>query len=188
MKLHKPQKPGTKWNSPINDYAILTLESCKLIFEQSKAYFDETIQESEELTQRSARMLFLLLPAVAAVVAFCFANQTKLRSLNNFRLMLILVSVGSFVNCIYNLFKLISPKNMHYRGSQPKEVMRKEIFKLGNSNEVEKALYVSEIERYQIKIEQMEFWNYERIRLYTAVVYSFNAMMIIGIFLLILSI
>lgn len=55
--------------------------------------------------------------------------------------MLILVSVGSFVNCIYNLFKLISPKNMHYRGSQPKEVMRKEIFKLGNSNEVEKALY-----------------------------------------------
>jgi len=102
--------------------------------------------------------------------------------------MLILLSVGAFVNCIYNLFKLISPKNMHYRGSKPIEAMRAEIFKLGKPSEVEKALYVSEIERYQVKIEQMEFWNYERIQLYTGVVYSFNAMMAIGILLLILSI
>lgn len=188
MRLQIPKQPRIQWNSPINDYDILTDDSCKLIFEQSKSYFEETIEESEELTQRSTRMLFLFLPAIAAVIGYCISHEEKLKPLDNFGIMLILSITGCAVNCAMNLFKLISPKKGHYRGGKPEEIMRKEIFQLRHTLHVQKALYISEIERYQVKIEQMEYWNYKRILLYSEVIYSFNTMLFIGIILLIRSI
>jgi hypothetical protein len=163
MKLNTPPQPRDQWNSPIPNYNVLTAEACKFIFEQSKAYFEETVLESEELTQRSARMLFLLLPGIAAVLAFTISNQDKLQPINNFRLMLLLSAVAAVENCVYNLFKLKSPKKIHYRGSKPEDIMRKEIVTIKDINQVEKALIISEIETYQVKSEQMEYWNYERI-------------------------
>jgi hypothetical protein len=188
VRLNIPKEPRTQWNCPVPDYNILTEGTCKLLFEQAQAYFYETIRESEELTQRSTRMLFLLLPAVPAIVGYSISNQDKLKPLNNFDVMLILSSVGCLANCVFNLFKLISPKHIHYRGAQPEEMMRSEIFQLRDIKQVEKALFISEIERIQIKIEHMEFWNHERILLYTDVVYSFYAMMGIGVLLLLRSI
>ncbi|MDQ3847022.1 MAG: hypothetical protein M3342_23855, partial [Bacteroidota bacterium] len=173
---------------PIPDYDILTEDACKFILEQSKAYFEETVTESEQLTQRSSQMLFLLIPGIAAVLGFCVSNQEKLNHVNNFGFVLILADVGALAICIMNLFKLIGAKNMHYRGSKPKEVMRNEIFTLRDIKQVEKDLYVSEIERYQYEIEQMEYWNYERILIYLETVKAFYAFVVIGIVLFILSI
>lgn len=188
MKLHNPPKPRDFWNSPIDDYEILSSESCKLIFDESKIYFEETIQESEELTQRSLRFLVLLLPGFAAVAAFCISHQEKLKPLDSFDFMLLIGILGSIANCLYNLFRLISPKEGHYRGSKPEHIMRPEIFKLNNISIVEKALFVSEIERIQIKIERMEYLNSKRIYSYKEVIYSFNILIGIGIVLLCRSI
>lgn len=184
MRKQRPPQPRKEWASPIGDYHLLSDESCKLLMEQAKSYFEETIKESEELTQRSANMLFLLLPGIAAVVGYCISNQEKLRVLQNLDVFLIIVSIICLGFCLYNLFALISPKEIHYRGAKPEEAIRPEIFALGNPAEVEKALFVSELERYQIKIENMEFWNYERIFLYRDVVISFNMLLIFGIALL----
>ncbi|HEY0067294.1 MAG TPA: hypothetical protein VGB46_08025 [Flavisolibacter sp.] len=188
MRLHIPVEPRIKWDSPISDYDILTLEACKLIFDQSRTYFEETIQESEELTQRSMRMLFLFLPAIAAIIGYCISYREKFQPLQSFDFMLIIAVSGGVSNCVFNLFKLISPKEGYYRGSKPQEVMRPELFRIGRPEKVEKALYISEIERYQIKIEQMEIINYKRIFLYQEVIYSFNAVVFVGILLLIRSI
>ena len=158
------------------------------MFEQSKLYFEETVEESEELTQRGIRTLFLLLPAVAAVIGFCVSNQDKLKPLQKFGTILLIIIALCLIFCIYNLFRLIRPKTIHYRGSKPEDMIRIEIFKLKEPVQIQKALYVSEIERYQIKIEQMEATNFERIRIYRYVVYSFNALAAIGILLLFRSI
>ena len=53
MKLQIPPDPRREWNSPITEYDLLNEESCKLLLDQSKIYLNETIEESEELTQRS---------------------------------------------------------------------------------------------------------------------------------------
>lgn len=188
MRLVKPKVPRQQWNSPIIDYDVLSNESCKLLFEQSKLYFHETIEESEELTQRSTRMLFLLLPAIAAVVGFCISNQEKFKPFRAFDIFLIIGIAGCLTDCIYHLFKLISPKNMHYRGTKPEEMMRPEIFKLTEPSQVEKALFISEVERYQVKIEQMEFLNFARMKMYAEVVYAFNIMIVLGIIMLIRTI
>jgi hypothetical protein len=186
MRLFKPPVPRKQWNSPIPDYDLLSTETCNLLFNQSKDFFEETVSESEELTKRSTRMLFLFIPAVAAVIAYFINNRDKFKQLNNFRLLI--AACGCVVYCLYNLIVLIGPKNIHYKGNKPEQMMRKEIFQLGDINQVEKALYISEIETYQIKIEQMEFWNYERIDIYVEFIYSFLIMVGIGIALLILSI
>lgn len=134
------------------------------------------------------RMLFLFLPAIAAFIGYCISNREKFDILQSFDLMLIIAISGGISNCVFNLFKLISPKEGYYRGSKPQEVMRPEIFRVGRPEKVEKALYISEIERYQIKIEQMEIINHGRIFLYQEVIYSFNIVVFIGILLLIRSI
>jgi len=156
--------------------------------DQSKVYLNETIEESEELTQRSTRMLFLLLPAIGAIIGFVIANKEKFKRLDQFDILLIIgVSICLF-SCIWNLLTLFSPKNIHYRGAKPEEMMRPEIFNLKDASEIEKALYVSEIERIQIKIEQMESWNYDRILTYSNVITAFLIMLSIGIILLIRTI
>jgi hypothetical protein len=188
MRFNKPREPREQWDSPIQDYDILNIDTCKIIFNQSKDYFEETVTESEELTQRSTRMLFLIIPGVAAVVGYIISNKEKFVSFNNFRLMLLIGITTCLTNCVYNLITLIGPKKMHYRGSKPEDIMREQIFHLKNDVQIEKATYVSEIEAYEVKIEQMEFWNYERIILYLDFVYAFVVMVIIGIILLVLSI
>lgn len=180
MKRQRPFISRNHWDSPIRGYSQLTSDACKLIFEQPKTYFEETVQESEELTQRSQRMLFLLLPAIAAVVAYCVSSKDKFKPLDSIGLLLLLMSIGAAVYCGFNLFMLISPKNMHYRGSKPEDVMRSEIFAITDPKVVEKALYISEIERCQIKIEQIEQWNRERIHLYINVIISFNIALTMG--------
>lgn len=188
MSSKNQPTPREQWNSPIGDYDMLTDESCKLLFEQSKLYFEETVQESEELTQRGIRTLFLLLPAVAAVIGFCISNREKLKPVREFGVVLLITMALFLIFCLYHLFALIRPKTIHYRGSKPEEMMRPEIFSLKESVQIQKALYVSEIERYQVKIEQMEATNNKRIKTYSYVVYSFNAMAAIGIVLLTRSI
>lgn len=133
-------------------------------------------------------MLFLFLPAIAAIIGYCFTYKENFHPLRSFDFMLIIAVSGGVSNCIFNLFKLISPKEGYYRGSKPQEVMRPELFRVGKPERVEKALYISEIERYQIKIEQMEILNYSRIFLYQEVIFSFNAVVFVGILLLIRSI
>jgi hypothetical protein len=66
--------------------------------------------------------------------------------------------------------------------------MRPEIFGAREAENIEKAVYISEIERRQIKIEQMEECNLQRVIFYTRSVYSFNIMLFIGIILLLRAI
>lgn len=188
MRLHVPPQPREQWNSPLTDYDLLTEDACKLLLDHSKVYLNETIEESEELTQRSTKMLFLLLPAIAAIIGFVILNKDKFRRFNDIDFLLIIGIGVCLFNCILELFKLFSPKNIHYRGAKPEEMMRPEIFNLNNPTKVEKAIYVSEIERIQIKIEQMESWNYDRILTYSNVIQSFLIMTGLGIVLLACSI
>jgi hypothetical protein len=188
MREHIPSSPRKQWNSPLADYDIISRDSCRLLFEQAKAYLDETIEESEELTQRSSRMLFLLLPAAGAIVGFIISNRERVKAPTQFDLLLILGVGICLFSCLMGLIKLFGVKNIHYRGAKPEEMMRPEIFKLKNMNQIEKALYISEIERMQVKIEQMDQWNYERILNYLNVVKTFLLMMAIGTVLLVRSI
>jgi hypothetical protein len=121
MRLVIPDKPRQTWNSPIKDYDILTDETCKLLIEQSRAHFEETIEESEELTERSAKILFLLLPAVAAVVGYCITSQEKFKPFGNFSFMLLLGAIGSFIYCIINLFKLMALRTFTIAVLSPKK-------------------------------------------------------------------
>lgn len=187
MRKTKPAEPRKVWSSPVADYDHVTVDACKFIFEQSRQYLEETITESTELTNKSSRMLFLLLPAIVGVIGYVIIHDEKFRQLSNFCLLLLLLLGGTFVNSLYYLFKLISPKEAHYRGVKPEDVMRPEIFQLRNYA-IEKALYISEIERCQIKIEEMEYWNFQRIQMYIEVVISFCIGLAIGTILLILSI
>src|SRR5438046_1375758 len=143
MKLQVPPTPRDRWNSPLTDYDLLNEESCKLLFDQSKIYLNETIEESEELTQRSARMVFLLLPAIGAIIGFIISNEEKFKRFNQFNLFLLLCAGVCLFNCIWLLISLFSAKNIHYRGAKPEEMMRPEIFALNDGNEIEKAIYVS---------------------------------------------
>jgi hypothetical protein len=133
-------------------------------------------------------MFFLLLPAIGAIVGFVISNEEKFKRLNQFNLFLLICVAVCLFNCMLQLISLFSAKNIHYRGAKPEEMMRAEIFDLKNKDQIERALYVSELERMQIKIEQMEFWNYERILDYSAAIQSFWFMLTIGILLLIRSI
>jgi len=157
MRLQTPAEPRDRWNSPIADYDILTTEVCKVLFEESKKYLEETIEESEEITNKAMRMLFLFLPAIAAVIGFIIIHKENFSRIDDLNIFLIIgLSVCAFC-IILDLFNLMSPKYMHYRGAKPVDMMRQEIFQLRNPLQVEKAIYVSEIERIQIKIEQMEY-------------------------------
>jgi len=184
MRRQIPAQPREVWDSPIQNYNLLSSVACTLLLDEARKYLDEAVEESEELTARSTRMLFLLLPAVAAVVGYCISNADKLHKLKNFDIFLLSVCIILLAFCLYCLFTLISPKNIHYRGAKPEDMMRPELLSLPNADEIEKALFVGELERYQIKIEQMEFWNYERIFLYRDVVVSFNIMLAFGFLLL----
>lgn len=188
MRLPEPNNLQATWNSPVKDYEQLTDNALKFVFAETRAYFEETLKESEELTQRSAKMLFLVLPAISAVVAFCFTHRAELRPISTFRFMLVLATAGALVNCMCFLFKLMNAKFIHYRGNRPKEILRPEIFDFRSPLRIEKALMISEIEHYQVKIERMEVWNLERVIFYKKAIYSFNAAGLTGILTFPLSI
>jgi hypothetical protein len=84
--------------------------------------------------------------------------------------------------------KLIGKKNIHYRGTLPEEMIRKELLNQKNVDEIEKAFFISEVERLQIKIEQMAYWNYKRIVLYEETIISLASFLAISILTLLLSI
>ena len=83
MKNQKPKLPRDRWESPISNYTNLNTDSCKLIFEQSKDYFEETVAETEELTERSSKMLFLFIAGVCAVIAYVATNYQKFNEIKS---------------------------------------------------------------------------------------------------------
>jgi|GEM_PF-6514694 len=184
MRRQTPTQPREVWDSPIQNYDLLSGAACTLLLDEARKYLDETIEESEQLTAHGTRMIFLLLPAIAAVAGYCISNAEKFHTLRNPDIFLLLTGSVLLVFCLYCLFKLISPRKIHYRGAKPEDMMRPELLSLSDADKIEKALVVGELERYQIKIEQMEFWNYERIFLYQHMLISFNIMLLSGILLL----
>ena len=133
-------------------------------------------------------MLFLFIPGVFAVIAYVATNYQKFKQINSFRLLLLISCVITASNVVGRLLQLMGTKNIHYRGSKPESIMRKEIMEIPDSSDLLKALYISEIEYFQVKIEQNEFCNWNKKKLYKEVIGSFILFVCIGILLFIMSI
>ncbi len=153
------------WNSDLDDYNQLSLEAYKLIFEQAKERFGQSIAESETITKRSYILLSLYVATLSALVGFYF-TKPEAEAVSKGVLIIVLSSLAICLS-IYSfimLFQLIAPRAVVLPGSPPAEILYKEAFQNDDSTATENIVYYNEICRYQSRIEYMKEYNEIRIR------------------------
>lgn len=156
------------WNEEINTWKIVSVESYQFVLVQAKERLDEVINEARTITTSGMKILLVYITALPGLAGYIFSDQ---RIFNLDFISIIVVSVITlFAIYIFTLLiSLIAPGSIFYKGSQPKDIFKEEIFINHDSQMALKILLFVEINRIQDKIERIQTNNKKRINQYRSV-------------------
>lgn len=143
------------WEPKINDWEKINLEAYKFMFDQSKARFEEIISESEVITERSIKLLTILVGFLSALTGLSLKTPPQ----SEYIWLIGLTSLLDFGLLIW----LMRGKQLVLRGSPPKEIFKDNLDRQAYTQEDQVALlYYNELCRYQERIEKNKIANATR--------------------------
>jgi hypothetical protein len=156
------------WNEEINTWKSVSVESYQFVLGQAKERLDEVINEARTITTSGMKILLVYVTTLPGLAGYIFSGHN---GFNRGFIAIIVVSVLSlFAIYIFTLLiSLIAPGRIYYKGSQPKDIFKEEIFIINDSQMALKNLLFVEINRIQHKIERIQTNNNKRINQYKSV-------------------
>jgi hypothetical protein len=140
------------WEPKINDWDKIGPEAYKFILEQSKLRFEEIISESETITERSIKLLTVLVGFLSGLIGLSLKTPPESN-------LIWTLGICYFVD-IGSLVWLMKGKEIVLRGSPPKEIFIDNLDRNDYSKDDQLSLlYYNEVCRYQQRIEMNESAN-----------------------------
>jgi len=159
--------PPDDWSIPPDYKAKLTLEDSKFIFEQASKAFDDTIETSKKILDRSTTLLTLISGVLIALVTYCVKKWDTAATFDSLLIAAILAVIYFFWVGVFFVFPNIKPNDYTLPGTQPKKYF---VDKLFNVNPPSKGrilfLYIIEIKNLQQGITYNRTVNEKRWRYY----------------------
>ena len=126
-----------RWEIDVEDYENLSLEVLVKILSEGEKYFDSLVDAHNSLTNKSFTMLSILITILAVLISFILNKIGQPLSVNSkviVGLVFILLIVSSF--CIYQLLRIIYPKEMMYKGDLPKPINYNNLIKIDKEKQL----------------------------------------------------
>lgn len=133
-------------------------EAYKIIVTEAKEKMEDTLSESESITNKSIKMITALVVMFGFYIGFFVQNHLKFDSSIPFLLPFFIIGCG--------IIYLIFPKKIRGRGFEPKELIPKELDAEEDKEYQEEILYYALIEKLQEDIDFMNNKNMHRARIY----------------------
>jgi len=157
----------------------LTENSCKLIYDEAKARFEEFASESESITNKSIKILSVTFSLAAFLLAYAFSHSANIISF-----IILGIAVIIFVWELVLLFVLIAPKDVRFRGVDVGVSFKKEIMDEENKEYQIQATYFTVIKALKENADFMFDKNNTRASKYeTALVLLFTFVLLIGTYI-----
>jgi hypothetical protein len=154
-------------------------DSYKLIYEQAKIRFEEYASESESITNKSIKILTSIVALSAFFVGFATSHK-----FNCISFLIIGILIVLFCFALYHLFILIAPKNVSYRGVDPRIAGNKDVFDPENKDYQTRGMYYNLIGVISDNIDFMSIKNKGRANQYKLSLMFLYAMIIcIGLYI-----
>jgi hypothetical protein len=149
------------WNAELSNWKSVSKDMYKYFLDSSEKRLKEILDESEKITTRSYSLLAFVIPVVSLSISSLVMGKVEF----NFSLFLNLICLGSSCYVIYVLVKLVNAREVWYLGTEPIDIVNDSFttHETLTQEELEKALYLSEIEQIQHKITCNKVVNDERI-------------------------
>ncbi len=138
----------------------IKLETYKLIYEKASERFQEVLDESESITNKSTRVLV----AVSAVIAFSITYLQKDNLSMYVLIPMTIIAIIDFILIVY----LLHPRDIIDKGFRPDELIPVNLAAPGDKDHQEQILYYSMVVLIQSKITFMVNHNRSRSRFYFA--------------------
>ena len=143
-----------KWKPKIENNKKLTLDDAKFYFDQAEKFLLDVTDAHKTILERSYTLLTLKITLLTALAGLGIDRIQKIGWKDNFSISLWVLILYLFCAVIYLLMN-IKPIRYMGIGSQPKSIFIDRFF-IPQIDDKERIvrLYVSEIERYQHRIEE----------------------------------
>jgi hypothetical protein len=156
------------WNEEINTWKRVSIESYQFVLLQAKERLDEVINESRTITTSGMKILLVYVTTLPGLAGYIFSGHKSF--ILGFTTIIAVSVAALFAIYIFTLLiSLIAPGSIFYKGSQPKDIFKEEIFINHDSQMALKILLFVEINRIQDKIERIQTNNKKRINQYRSV-------------------
>jgi hypothetical protein len=167
--------------------AKLTLEDSKFIFERAEKSFNDTIDTSKRILERSSSLLTLVSGLMVAMVAYSVKKWVDCPAFDSILITTMLAIVYLFVLGIFYIFPNIKPKLYTLPGTEPKKYFVEALFNATPPPQGRVLfLYINEIRNLQKGITNNSLLNKKKWRRYkTALNLVFASPLIfIGLYLI----
>jgi hypothetical protein len=143
----------------IKEWDILPVDVYKILLDEIKENFIEYLSETKSITDKSIRLLTILITFISASGIYIFTKHSHWY-------IDIILGILSIINIIgiYNIFK---GHFIHYNGMKPHEVLTSDFDDPEFSeNDKNRLIYKNLIEQYSNKIHEMSNINDKRVTSY----------------------
>jgi pilus assembly protein TadC len=152
----------SEWKIDYEYKKKLTLEDSKFIFEQAEKSFNDTIETSKKILERSSTLLTLVSGLLVTLVAYSI-KKWEANQFDNLLFTAIFTIVYFFILGVFFIFPNIKPKEYTLPGTQPKKYFVDELFNVTPPTAGRiLLLYIIEIKNLQQGIEENRLINEKR--------------------------
>jgi hypothetical protein len=165
MTAHpKPKKPPWRIDPSIEINRV-SLEDAKLIFSQAEKKLAETVRTRESIESKTMTVVSLMTGALMALCGYIISNWKNDDPISHKALVATLGVVYILGLFIYMLRNIVTDRYF-MQGSKPSQLMSPSYFAKGiPQDKITLFLYFSEIESYNLRIEQNLEENRRRLHL-----------------------
>ena len=156
------------WNSGIDGWQEISVESFQFVIEQAKERLEEEINEARTLGTRAMNILLSYVAALSGLASYIFTEHTE-GNRGVFAVIVVVITVIFSIYVFTLLFAIISTKRKYFKGSTPKEIFKADVFMDHTPLIGHKKLLANEIERIEDKIQRIGSLNRKHINQYKSI-------------------
>ena len=151
---------------PAIDINRVSLEDVKFIFNQAEKRLDDTVKTGESIASKTMSMITLMVGVLVALCGFMISDWKNLLSATHKDYAAVIGSLYILGLYIY-MIKNVLPSRYFVLGSEPEELMIPQFFDgMVQQDKITILIYMSEIENYNLRIEQNLEINTKRLTRY----------------------
>lgn len=156
----------SQWEIKLEYKKKLQLEDAKFIFEQAEKSFDDSIETSKKILERSFSLLTLLSGVLIGLVAYSIDKWDKTHLIDDMMVTTIFAILYYLTIGLWLIFPNIRPTQYVLPGTQPKRYFNDQLFNANPPQGRLALLYMIEIKNLQEGITENEKVNVRRWSLY----------------------
>ncbi|TSJ43721.1 hypothetical protein FO440_05895 [Mucilaginibacter corticis] len=153
------------WQFDVKYKQKLETEEAKLIIEGAETAFNDSIETSVRILERTTSLLQLVAGVLVGLVAYAIGDWEKTASFDAILVTAIAGITYYFLLGIFFIYPNIRPMEYVLPGTQPKKVINDTVFDLPKDNRL-KLLYITRITNLQAGITENRAKNDKRWKIY----------------------